>query len=58
MTRVQTKCKGDALLFIQDNGTSALHAPEFSFKGVDYYLLGGVYYDLDPALIKHIFKEQ
>jgi hypothetical protein len=57
-TRVETKYQGDAMLFIRRDGTRALHPFEFSFKGVDYYLLGGVYYDLDPALIKHIFKEQ
>jgi hypothetical protein len=57
-TRVETKYKGNQMLFIQRDGTSAVHPYEFNFKGVDYYLLGGVYYDLEPALIKHLFKEQ
>ena len=58
MTRVQTKHQGNAMLFIRQDGIKALHPNKFTHEGVDYYLLGGVYYDLSPALIKHIFKEQ
>lgn len=57
MIQVQTKHQGNAMLFIQRNGTKATHPYEFSHKGVDYYFLGGVYYDLDAGLIKHIFKD-
>lgn len=54
--QVQTKYQGDAMLFIQRDGTRAVHPYEFNHKGVDYYLLGGVYYDLDQDLIDRIFN--
>jgi len=57
MTRVQTQHKGDTMLFFRRDGTSALHPYEFNHKGVDYYLLGGVYYDLEQDLIDRIFGE-
>ena len=57
MTRVETKYQGDTLLFIRRDGAKALHPAEFNHKGVDYYLLGGVYYDLDQDLINRIFGE-
>lgn len=56
MTRVETKYKGDQMLFIKRDGTSALHPYEFNHKGVDYYLLGGVYYELEQDLIDRIFN--
>lgn len=55
MTRVETKYQGDAMLFIQRDGTKATHSYEFTHKGVDYYLLGGVYYELEQDLIDRIF---
>lgn len=56
MTRVETKYQGDAMLFIKRDGARAVHPYEFNHKGVDYYLLGGVYYDLDDDLISRIFN--
>ena len=56
MIRVQTRVQDGAILFIQDDGTSASHAPEFELDGREYYFLGGCYYDLDEALIRHIFS--
>jgi|GEM_PF-4582130 len=56
MTRVQTHYQGDAMVFIQRDGTKATHPYEFTHKGVDYYLLGGVYYDLEQDLIDRIFN--
>ena len=55
MTRVETKAKGGQLVFIKRDGTHAIHAAEFTHRGVDYYLLGGVYYDLEQDLIDRIF---
>jgi len=55
MTRVETKYQGDAMLFIQRDGTRAVHPYEFNHKGVDYYLLSGVYYELEQDLIDRIF---
>ena len=56
MTRVETKAKGGQLVFIKRDGTKATHPYEFTHKGVDYYLLSGVYYDLDQDLIDRIFN--
>lgn len=56
MIRVQTLYKGDAMLFIQRNGTKATHPYKFTHRGVDYYLLGGVYYDLPQDVIDRIFN--
>jgi hypothetical protein len=56
MTRVETKYRGNALLFIRDDGAKALHPCEFTHNGIDYYLLGGVYYDLEQDLIDRIFN--
>ena len=58
MTRVQTRHQNDLMLFIQDNGTKAQHPHEFNHKGVDYYLLSGVYYELEQDLINRIFEGQ
>jgi hypothetical protein len=55
MITVQTRYQGDTMLFIRGDGTKALHPYEFKHKGVDYYLLGGVYYDLEQDLINKIF---
>lgn len=55
MIRVQTRCQDGALLFIQDDGSRALHPEDFEYNGREYYFLGGCYYDLEPDLIKHIF---
>mgnify|MGYP000105405132 CR=1 FL=1 len=55
-TRVETKYQGNAMLFIQRDGTKATHPYEFNHKGIDYYLLGGVYYDLEQDLIDRIFN--
>jgi hypothetical protein len=57
MTRVQTQYKGDAMLFIKRDGAKALHPYEFNHNGMDFYLLGGVYYDLEQDLIDRIFGE-
>lgn len=54
-TRVQTKWRGNDLLFIQDNGKTIAHPAEFQYNGRDYYFLGGFYYDLPAKLSKHIF---
>lgn len=55
MIRVQTRAQDGALLFIQDDGTRALHSDDFEYNGREYYFLGGFYYDLELDLIKHIF---
>jgi hypothetical protein len=57
MPRVQTQGQGGSMLFTLDDGTQAIHPQEFIFKGIDYYLLGGVYYELEQQLINKIFKE-
>lgn len=57
MPRVQTRCDGAAMVFILDDGTQATHPQEFFYRGIDYYLLGGVYYELEQQLINKIFKE-
>jgi hypothetical protein len=56
MIQVQTRCQDGALLFIKDDGSKALHDPEFEYNGREYYFLGGFYYDLDKDLAKFIFK--
>ena len=56
MIRVQTRVQDGAILFIQDDGTKATHAPEFEHNGREYYFLGGCYYDLEPDLIQRIFS--
>ena len=56
MIRVQTRAQDGALLFIQDDGSSALHPEDFEYNGREYYFLGGCYYDLEPDLIKHIWR--
>ena len=58
MTRVETQHDGYKMRFILRNGQSATHSKGFTFKGKDYYFLGGVYYDLQDDLINHIFGEQ
>lgn len=56
--QVQTKHQGNnQLMFIQRDGKQALHAESFCHKGVDYHLLGGVYYDLNKDIINKIFGE-
>lgn len=55
MTQVQTKYHNETMLFIKRDGTQATHPYEFTHKGVDYYLVGGVYYDFEQELINKIF---
>lgn len=56
MIRVQTQWHGDNLRFTQNNGTTIDHAPDFEYNGRQYNFLGGFYYDLEPALIDHLFN--
>ena len=55
--RVQTQWRGNAIRLTQDDGKSVDHAALFEYNGKEYNLLGGFYYDLEPDLIKHIFKD-
>ena len=54
--RVQTQWHGNAMRFIQSHGEVIDHAPDFEYNGRQYNFLGGFYYDLEPALIDHIFN--